>query len=200
MNLKDKNLLKMSLDSDSKFLEDYWLRYKKILFESRDDNLILKLRDDIRNTCDKGGKLIFVGNGASASLASHAATDFTKQAKVRAIAFNDHNLITALSNDYGYDQWVVKALDFYSSKYDRAIFISVSGNSPNLINGLKYAKSQFIDNASLTGSSSDNFLKSNSDCSLWVNSKAYNIVESIHTIWLTLIIDLLVGHPEYSVS
>ncbi len=200
MNLKDNNLSKISLDSDSKFLEDYWLRYKKILFESRNDNLILKLRDNIRKTCDKGGKLIFVGNGASASLASHAATDFTKQAKVRAIAFNDHNLITALSNDYGYDQWVVKALDFYSSKNDRAIFISVSGNSPNLINGLKYAKSQFIDNASLTGSSRDNFLKSHSDCSLWVNSKAYNIVESIHTIWLTLIIDLLVGHPEYSVS
>ena len=200
MNLKDNNLSKISLDSDSKFLEDYWLRYKKILFESRNDNLILKLRDNIRKTCDKGGKLIFVGNGASASLASHAATDFTKQAKIRAIAFNDHNLITALSNDYGYDQWVVKALDFYSSKNDRAIFISVAGNSPNLINGLKYAKSQFIDNASLTGSSRDNFLKSNSDCSLWVNSKAYNIVESIHTIWLTLIIDLLVGHPEYSVS
>ena len=200
MNLEDKNLSKISLDSDSKFLEDYWLRYKKILFESRDDNLILKLRDDIRNTCDKGGKLIFFGNGASASLASHAATDFTKQAKVRAIAFNDHNLITAFSNDYGYDQWVAKALEFYSSKNDRAIFISVSGNSPNLINGLKYAKSKFIDNASLTGSSKDNYLKRNSDCSLWVNSKAYNIVESIHTIWLTLIIDLLVGHPEYTVS
>ena len=59
MNLEDNNLSKISLDSDSKFLEDYWLRYKKILFESRDDNLILKLRDDIRNTCEKGGKLIF---------------------------------------------------------------------------------------------------------------------------------------------
>ena len=43
-------------------------------------------------------------------------------------------------------------------------------------------------------------LASNTDFSLWVNSKAYNIVESIHTIWLTLIIDLLVGSPEYSVS
>ena len=48
------------------------------------------------------GRLIFIGNGASASLASHAATDFTKQAKIPSIAFNDHNLITALSNDYGY--------------------------------------------------------------------------------------------------
>ena len=54
------------------------------------------------------GKLIFIGNGASASLASHAATDFTKQAKIRSVAFNDHNLITALSNDYGYQNWVSK--------------------------------------------------------------------------------------------
>ena len=80
------------------------------------------------------------------------------------------------------------------------IFISVSGNSPNLVNGLKYAKSKKITTGSLTGSKPNNFLKVNSDCSLWVNSKAYNIVESIHTIWLTLVIDLLVGHPEYSVS
>ena len=76
---KEENIF----DSDIKFLEDYWERYKKILFESRDDKLILKLRDNIKETHENGGKLIFFGNGASASLASHAATDFTKQAKVR---------------------------------------------------------------------------------------------------------------------
>lgn len=200
MNFNNGSLNKNIFDSDIKFLEDYWERYKKILFESRDDKLILKLRDNIKETHENGGKLIFFGNGASASLASHAATDFTKQAKVRALAFNDHNLITALSNDYGYDQWVVRALDYYSSPKDMIIFISVSGNSPNLVNGVKFAKSNSLRIASLTGSSASNFLKNECDCSLWVNSKAYNIVESIHTIWLTLVIDLLVGHPEYSVS
>ena len=43
---------------------------------------ILKLRDAIYETHLNKGKLIFIGNGASASLASHAATDFTKQAKI----------------------------------------------------------------------------------------------------------------------
>ena len=81
--------------------------------------------------------MIFIGNGASASLASHAATDFTKQAKIESIAFNDHNLITALANDYGYDNWVSKAIQYYVKPQDRVIFISVSGNSPNLVNGLK---------------------------------------------------------------
>tara|TARA_A100001388_G_scaffold271247_1_gene249776 strand:- start:1106 stop:1708 length:603 start_codon:yes stop_codon:yes gene_type:complete len=195
-----KSFSKLKSKNEILFLDDYWSRYRRILFDSRDDKSILKLRDQINNIKNAKGKLIFIGNGASASLASHAATDFTKQAKVKSIAFNDHNLITAFSNDYGYENWVKKALEFYACPEDLIIFISVSGNSQNLINGIKFAKNNLISTASLTGSNKENFLKKNSDCSLWVNSKAYNIVESIHTIWLTLIIDLLVGNPEYSVS
>tara|TARA_A100001035_G_scaffold280042_1_gene283680 strand:- start:3224 stop:3823 length:600 start_codon:yes stop_codon:yes gene_type:complete len=190
----------MDSRKDRLFLDDYWSRYKRILFDSRDDKSILELRDQIINIKNKKAKLIFIGNGASASLASHAATDFTKQANVKGIAFNDHNLITALSNDHGYENWVNKALEFYSCPEDLVVFISVSGNSQNLINGMKFAKSNSIKTASLTGASEQNYIKVNSDFSLWVNSKAYNIVESIHTIWLTLIIDLLVGSPEYSVT
>lgn len=80
------------------------------------------------------------------------------------------------------------------------IFISVSGESPNLINGIKYANKLGLKTGSLTGSEEKNTLKKNSNNSLWVNSKAYNIVESIHTIWITLIIDLIVGSPEYKVK
>ena len=185
---------------DKKFLDDYWSRYQKILFDSRDDESILTLRNAIKDIHLKKGKLIFIGNGASASLASHAATDFTKQAQIQSIAFNDHNLITALSNDYGYENWVSKALEFYSDPIDMIIFISVSGESKNLLKGLKYANENSMCTASLTGSDSMNSLRTNSKYSLWVNSNAYNIVESIHTIWITLIIDLFVGTPEYSVN
>ena len=80
------------------------------------------------------------------------------------------------------------------------IFISVSGESKNLINGINYANKNKRKTASLTGSDENNTLKSKSQFSLWVDSKAYNIVESIHTIWITLIIDMFVGHPEYSVN
>ena len=186
--------------SDKKFLDDYYSRYQRILFDSRDDNSILKLRNAINDTHLKKGKLIFIGNGASASLASHAATDFTKQAKITSMAFNDHNLITALSNDYGYQNWVAKAIEFYSEPNDMIVFISVSGESSNLINGINYANKKLISTASLTGSSKTNSLRKKSHYSLWVNSKAYNIVESIHTIWITLIIDLFVGSPEYMVN
>ena len=187
-------------ESDKKFLDDYYSRYQKILFDSRDDESILKLRNIIYETYLNKGKLIFIGNGASASLASHAATDFTKQAKIPSIAFNDHNLITALANDYGYHNWAAKAIEFYSEPNDMVIFISVSGESSNLVEGINFANKISLSTASLTGSSQTNSLKQKSKYSLWVNSKAYNIVESIHTIWITLIIDLFVGSPEYMVN
>ena len=195
-NLENKNLK----IKDKEFLDDYWERYKKILFDSRNDSSILILRDAIYETHLNKGKLIFIGNGASASLASHAATDFTKQAKIPSIAFNDHNLITALSNDYGYQKWVAKAIEYYAKPEDMIIFISVSGESINLIEGIDFANKRAISTASLTGSSETNSLRNKSKYSLWVNSKAYNIVESIHTIWITLIIDLFVGSPEYMVN
>ena len=185
---------------DKEFLENYWNRYQEIFINSKNNDDILTLKNTINETYNSGGKLIFVGNGASASLCSHAATDFTKQAKIKSIAFNDHNLITALSNDYGYESWVAKAIEFYSDNNDMLIFISVSGESKNLINGIDFAKKNKLKTASLTGSKENNTLRSKSDASLWVDSKAYNIVESIHTIWITLIIDMFVGDPEYTVN
>lgn len=187
-------------EGDKKFLDDYWFRYKKLFLNSRNDDLILKLRDEIKKTHQDEGRLIFIGNGASASLSSHAATDFTKQAKIPSIAFNDHNLITALSNDYGYENWLSKAIEYYSKRNDMLILISVSGESKNLINAIDSANKKNLKTASLTGSKKNNTIKLKSDIALWVDSNAYNIVECIHTIWITLIIDMLVGHPEYSVN
>ncbi len=189
-----------TIDSDKNFLNDYWERYKKLFNESRNDESIISMKESIKNTKLANGRLLFFGNGASASLCSHAATDFTKQAKITSIAFNDHNLITALSNDFGYDQWVSKAIQLYSNKNDMIFFISVSGESKNLLNGIDIANSNNQKTASLTGSKKNNSLRTKSNYSLWVDSKAYNIVESFHTIWITLLIDMIVGNPEYSVK
>ena len=185
--------------NDIKFINNYFEEYKKIILEIENENII-NFRNSLRLTTQNGGKLYFVGNGASASLSSHASTDFTKQAKIEAHSFNDHNLITALSNDYGYENWVSKAIEMYVKKTDQVIFISVSGNSPNLVNAMKFSNKVGIKTASLTGCDPNNFLRLNSNNSIWVNSKAYNIVESIHTTLLTLVIDLFIGKSIYSVS
>ena len=200
--MENKNNKKTPLfdKQEEKFFNEYWDTYKRILFKSKDDEKFVKIKKVFKQVSQDGGKIIFVGNGASASLASHAATDLTKQGKIKSIAFNDHNLITALSNDYGYEKWVEKALSFYSSPKDMLVLISVSGESPNLINALNYAKKNSLITLSITGSSKENTLRTSTDYSLWVDSKSYNVVESIHTIWVTLIIDLIIGKMQYSVN
>ena len=93
-----------------------------------------------------------------------------------------------------------KVIEFYADQNDLVIFISVSGNSKNLVNGLKTANQKLISSCSFTGNYKENQLFLNSDFGISVDSNAYNIVESIHTIWLTLIIDLFLGKAEYSVN
>ena len=61
-------------------------------------------------------KLIIVGNGGSASIASHVSVDFNKMTGIETLNFNEPNIITCLANDYGYENWVSKALDYYGKK------------------------------------------------------------------------------------
>ena len=66
-------------------------------------------------------------------MASHVSVDLTKNAKIRSINFNESDLLTCLSNDYGYENWMSKALEFYSTKGDLIVIISSSGESKNVI-------------------------------------------------------------------
>lgn len=187
-------------EEDLKFLEKYWVIYKEKLFSDSLNESLISIKNEILRINKNGGRLFFFGNGASASLSSHAALDFSKQANIESLAMNDHNIITALSNDYGYSSWVEKSIQYYAKSNDLIFFISVSGESENLINGMNYAKKIGMKTVSFTGCDTNNYLKSNSDKSLWVDCYAYNIVESIHTIYITALIDLIIGEAVYSVK
>ena len=82
-----------------------------------------------------------------------------------------------------------KSLEIYGSPEDLLILISCSGNSKNLINANAYAKSIGMKVATLTGCQKTNKLNSNKfNHSIWINSKDYNVIESIHhTILLTIV-------------
>jgi D-sedoheptulose 7-phosphate isomerase len=147
-----------------------------------------------------GRKLLFAGNGASASIASHGAVDFTKQGQVRAVDFNEPNLITCLSNDFGYENFMAKAVEFYADAGDVLVLISVSGKSPNAVAAATYAKAHGIKVVSFTGTSADNPLRALSDIGFFLDSRAYNVVEGVHMIWLTTVVDMLVGRAEYAVG
>ena len=131
-----------NLNQEFKFLNEYWDTYKNLLFKNRNDSELISTKNLFKGINKKGGQIIFVGNGASASLSSHAVADLTKQGTLNQF-LNDHNLITALSNDYGYENWIAKALSYYARSEDLLVLISVSGESPNLIKALEYAKSKY---------------------------------------------------------
>lgn len=185
---------------DLEFLSCYYHECAEILLSADIAEDIIAAKQMILLTQSRGNKLIFAGNGASASIASHASLDFTKQGKVRSVNFNESALITAFANDYGYDRWVEKALEFHGDAGDTLILISCSGTSPNVVNAAKYANKNGINLITFTGFAEDNTIKMSGDINFWVNSKAYNIIEGIHQIWLLSICDLIIGKKEYSVN
>ena len=182
------------------FYEPYFEEYKKLAFE---DDIYLSLdqfKDLAITVRDLYGKMIFAGNGASAAISAHAAVDFTKQAKIRGITFNEADLITCYSNDYGYDYWISEAVKSYGNSNDVVVLISVSGESLSVINAAKTAHDLGLKVVTFTGSNGGNTLKALGDINFWVDSNAYNIVECIHMIWITTIIDAIVGKAEYKIS
>ena len=187
------------LKKNNKFLEKYFSDLSEIIKPSTECLKKLNVvKDLIVSTSKKNGKILIFGNGGSAAIASHASVDLTKNARIRAVNFNEADLITCFSNDYGYDRWIEKTIDFYADKRDIIILISSSGQSKNMINACKAAKKKRIRVISFTGHSKNNPLSKLSQISLWVNSKAYNYIENTHQIWLLGICDLIIGKREYS--
>ena len=143
-------------------------------------------------------KIIIAGNGGSAAMASHLAVDFTKAAGIRAINFNEADLITCFANDYGYEHWVEKALEAYADPGDLVILISSSGTSRNILNASEKANEMGLTVITVSGFLTDNPLRKLGDLNLWVDSKEYNIVEMTHHVWLVAIIDYLIESKSLS--
>jgi D-sedoheptulose 7-phosphate isomerase len=158
-----------------------------------------KMADLIKAINSKGNKVLIFGNGGSAAISSHFSVDLTKNAGLRCVNFNEADLITCFANDFGFEHWVEKAIDFYGDEGDLLIVISSSGNSKNMLNGVKAARNgKFKAVVTFSGFKEDNPLHQLGDINLWVDSKAYNFVENIHQVWLLAIVDLIIGSREYS--
>ena len=170
-----------SLIQPNETLINKMIEVKKILLQTRKDN----------------SKTMIFGNGGSAAISSHVSVDLTKNANIRTLNFNESDLITCFSNDYGYDYWVEKTIDFYHQEKDVVILISSSGESMNMINAAKFAKQKKLKVITFTGHSKNNKLSLLGDFNFWINSKAYNYVENTHQIWLLTIVDLIIGKREY---
>jgi len=158
--------------------------------EVKPEDFFLKIKKNLRRLTENNSKIFFFGNGASASFANHMALDFSKNGKILSRSLSDSAMLTALANDYSYEQAMLEYLKIEGvSKDDLVITISSSGNSPNILKVLSHCKENKIKTLALSGLKNDNKSITLADYSIYVPMKTYGMVECIHQIFLHLILD-----------
>ena len=170
----------------------FYKNYKNSFFKSFHNlniNNFNKLADILKNL--KKNKVILFGNGGSASIVSHVALDLVNVCNIKSIHFNEASIITCYANDYGYENSVTQSLKNFLEIGDVVILISSSGESKNMINAARFTKKNKNLLITFTGFNKNNQLKNIGDVNFWVNSKIYNIVESIHQSWLLMLVDYI---------
>lgn len=183
---------------DTQWFSKYFDRYRQPLFDSGVESDLLDFRNRIFACSAAGGKIIIVGNGGSAAIADHCAVDLSKNAGIRAISFAGAAWVSCLANDYGYEEWVSRSLSMHADSRDLVVLISSSGASENMLRAAKTAKGLGLYVVTLSGFAATNPLRGLGDLNLWVDSRAYNIVEMTHHIWLLAMVDSVIGAAEYS--
>jgi D-sedoheptulose 7-phosphate isomerase len=142
----------------------------------------------------RGQHIYLIGNGASAMLASHFAADACKNGRLRAIAFNDASLLTAVANDVAFADIFALPLSRLARAGDLVIAISSSGNSPNIVRALESARSLDMQIVTLSGKGADNRARTFGVLNFYVPSARYGWVECAHQLilhyWLDQYINL----------
>ncbi|AMK11502.1 SIS domain-containing protein [Pseudodesulfovibrio indicus] len=135
-------------------------------------------------------RVYFVGNGASASMASHFSTDLAKNADVPTEVFTDCSLITATGNDFGYEQTFAYPLGQRMVPGEVLIAISSSGNSPNVVAAVARARELGGRSVTITAMSQDNRMRALGDLNFYLPADSYGMAESGHGAVLHHLIDL----------
>jgi len=176
-------------DNSSEFFAKGYLDYLCELFSKIDTKKISLFIEILLQARNRGSTIFFVGNGGSASTASHFANDIALGTKslskpFKAISLCDNiSIITAIGNDFGYDQIFIRQLKNMMQPKDVLVAISVSGNSPNVIKAVEYANSNEGITVGLTGFNGGRLNKI-AQMSIHVpsNKGEYGPVEDIHMI------------------
>ncbi len=144
---------------------------------------------------DRGSRIFFIGNGGSAATASHFANDIaigtrSWQKPFRVLALTDNvPVITAIANDYSYEEIFTLQLKTQMTKDDVVVAISASGNSQNLVKALEYANQHGAVTVALTGFDGGKIKKiAKFSVHAQTESGEYGPVEDIH-----MILDHLIG-------
>lgn len=146
----------------------------------------------------KKGRIFFFGNGASASFANHMALDWSKNGGVLALSLSDSALITALANDYSYEDAFKEFARINAlGKDDLVATISSSGNSPNVVSVLDYANEVGASSIALSGLKPGNKSRNKAKLSVYYPFKTYGMVECAHQVYLHLWLDAFMNILEW---
>ena len=178
---------------------DSIIQLKSNLSEDKIQTIIKK----IINCFDKNGKLIFCGNGGSASDSQHLAAEFIGRYKLDrkplpAIALNtDTSVLTALSNDLGYAKVFERQIEALANQNDILFAISTSGKSKNVINAVNAAKRLKVFTICFTGAK-NNKLSDLTDISINVPAEQVNHIQEMHIMIGHFICELVEKHYQKS--
>lgn len=141
------------------------------------------------------GNIYIMGNGGSASTASHFACDFNKdllpEGYAKVTCLNDNmSSVLAYSNDFGYENLFEEQLKRFLKKDDIVIVISCSGNSENILKAVDYAKTKNVKTIGLTGFDGG-ILKNKVDISICTNCSNMQITEDVHLAILHMVYNIL---------
>ncbi len=161
------------------------------VFFEKIDKIINKVKNN-------NGVIYFFGNGASSAFANHMALDFSKNGGLLSRSLSDSALLTALSNDYSYEDAMFEFLKINKvSTNDLIISISSSGNSSNIVNLLDFCKKNNLETLVFSGLKPNNKSKRLGLYSIYVPMKTYGIVECCHQVFLHMILDKFMKIKEW---
>jgi len=167
------------------YVEKY-LQDQKSTVDSIPANEVAKLIEKFREALDEDRQIFVFGNGGSAANASHFITDLGKGAsdktyrRFRCLSLNDNvSWMTAIGNDYNYEDVFKRQLENYARPGDIVMVMSVSGSSPNLVSAIKWCKENNVYSIALIGGKRG-MLSTLADHVIIVNDTHYGRVEDAH--------------------
>jgi D-sedoheptulose 7-phosphate isomerase len=185
-----------------KHFEELARLYQKIaVTDGRSQNL--KVEEGFQRAMDMiplagtaRGKVMLIGNGGSAAIASHVMTDFVRSARIPAVVFTDASLFTCISNDFGYESVYEKPIEVLAQSGDVLIAISSSGRSENILKGVRAARAKKTRVITLSGFSEDNPLKKMGDVNFYGPSSSYRQVEITHLTICHSLVDTIIKQQK----
>jgi D-sedoheptulose 7-phosphate isomerase len=185
----------------NQWISDY-VRAEKATLDSIPPDGVAQLIEKLRVALKEDRQIFAFGNGGSAANASHFATDLGKGASdkvgkpFRVLSLNDNvSWMTALGNDYAYDQVFVRQLRNYGQPGDLVLTMSVSGNSPNLVKALEWAKQNGLRTVALVGAKRGRMAEI-AEQVIVINDTHYGRVEDAHMGICHLVCYAFMEHPE----